>query len=318
LQFVAQHQAADDIMRTKLTPAIITLIDVNQHELDAAYKAEKTAAMVDWLLVLLFGTVQVAAIIGLKILLFKRMRRVFNPLLIPASAVTACGCLWALVALWESSANIKVGKEDAFDSIKVLEAARAAAYDANGDESRWLLVKGNHGDPSQIKFYADDFHRKAKQIEDYSGPASDSQLRAEIERSEKNTQKAPAELQGYLAVELNNITFQGELEAAEDTLLKFLAYLKIDQRIRELKDEKEAIALCVGTQPGQSNWAFDRFDAALNDTIKINRDQFDNSLASAASSLAGLDWLLPLGLALSVSLLTFMGLRPRLHEYEIA
>ena len=117
-----------------------------------------------------------AAIAGLKFLLFKRMRRVVNPPLLAAAALAAAGCLWALVALWESSADIKVAKQDAFDSIAVLEAARAIAYDANGDESRWLLLKMNAGKPAQIQSYADSFQKKAKEIAAYPGTASDVQL----------------------------------------------------------------------------------------------------------------------------------------------
>ena len=129
--------------------------------------------------------------------------------------------------------------------------------------------------------------------------------------------KAPAGLKGYLAGELDNITFPGELPAAEETLLTFVDYLKIDRQIRDLKDDKQAVELCLGTQPGQSDWAFDQFDKVLGKTIKINRSYFDSSLADARGWLAGLDGLLPLGLALAVSLLTFLGLRPRLNEYAV-
>ena len=75
--------------------------------------------------------------------------------------------------------------------------------------------------------------------------------------------------------------------------------------------------MCVGTDAGQSDWAFSQFDKALGRTIKINLDQFDKSLYGAADRLTGLDWLLPLGLALAVSLLAFLGLRPRLKEYAV-
>ena len=241
------------------------------------------------------------------------MRRVVNPPLLAAAALTAIACLWTLVALWESSADIKVAKQDAFDSIKVLEAARAEAYDANGDESRWLLVKMHDGKPDQIALYADAFKVEAAKIAAYRGPWSDVQLRAEIQR----TQKAPAGLEGYLAEELNNITFPNELPAAKETLLKFLVYLQIDQRIRDLKDEQAAVELCIGTQQGQSNWAFDQFDKALSQTTAINQSYFKSSLADAEGRVAGLDWLLPLGLALAISLLAFFGLRPRLNEYAV-
>ena len=75
--------------------------------------------------------------------------------------------------------------------------------------------------------------------------------------------------------------------------------------------------MCLGTQPGQSNWAFDQFDKALAKTIRSTNSYFNSSLADAEGRLAGLDWLLPLGLALAVSLLTFFGLRPRLREYHV-
>ena len=35
--------------------------------------------------------------------------------------------------------ELKVAKEDAFDSVRALWLARAVAYDANSDGSRWLL-----------------------------------------------------------------------------------------------------------------------------------------------------------------------------------
>ena len=79
---------------------------------------------------------------------------------------------------------------------------------------------------------------------------------------------------GYLAAELNNITFPNEFVAAKETLQKFLDYLEIDQQIRDLKDEQQAVELCLGTKPGQSNWAFEQFDAALSKTNKINRSHF--------------------------------------------
>ncbi len=307
------HQEADAIMQTKMLPAIDRLIAVNQRELDEAYQSDRTAAKVSWMLVFVTGAVLLGAIAGLKFLLFKHMRRFVNPPLLAAAVLAAAGCLWALIALWESAANIKVGKQDAFDSIAALEAARAIAYDANGDESRWLLLKMNTGQPAQIQSYADSFQKKAKAIAEYPGTPNDVQLRAEIDR----TQKAPAGLKGYLADELNNITFSGELSAAEQALQTFLDYLKIDQRIRALKDLQQARDLCLGTKYGQSDWAFDQFDQALGKTIKINRDWFDSSLKDGAGWLAGLDWLLPLGLALAVSLLTFLGLRPRLREYDV-
>ncbi len=312
-QFLAEHQAADEIVRTKLVPAIDDLVAVNQRELDRAYQTEKTAAMLAWQLVLWTGVALLAAIVGLQVLLYLRMRRVVNPPLLAAAVLTAVGWLWVLVALWQSSSDIKVAKQDAFDSIAVLEAARATAYEANGDESRWLLSKMQGGKPDQIQSYASAFQEKARKIAAIPRNLGGVNLLAEVDR----VQKSPAGFTGYLAAELNNITFPNEFAAARETLEKFLDYLKIDQQIRDLEDEQQAVKLCLGTKPGQSNWAFAEFDVALSRTNKINRSYFESSLADATGWLAGLDWLFPLGLALAVSLLTFLGVRPRLNEYAI-
>ena len=313
-KFLEQHYEADKIMRMTLLPTIETLVKINQTHLTDAYDAEKTAATLAWQGVLWSGGALLAAIIGLKVLLFKRMRRVVNPPLLAAAALTALGCLWILVALWQSSADIKTAKQDAFDSIAVLEAARAAAFDSNGDESRWLLVKIHEGDPKQINLYADKFREKAKAVLDKgSWRGSVANWHAEIGR----TKKAPLGWKGYLADELNNITFTNELPAAEKSAETFEEYLQIDQQIRDLKDEKAAVALCLGTQSGQSNWAFDQFDKALGDTIAINQAQFKPNLDLASGRLAGFEIGLPLCLALGVIVLTFFGLRPRMKEYAV-
>ena len=192
-QFLAQHQAADEIMRTKLLPAIDDLVAVNQRELDRAYQTEKTAAMVAWQLVLWTGAALLAAIVGLKFLLyFSACAGCVNPPLLAAAVLTAGGWLWALVALWQSSSDIKVAKQDAFDSIAVLEAARATAYEANGDESRWLLNKMQGGKPDQIQFYANSFQEKAGKIAATPSHLSGVELLAEIDR----VQKSPAGIDG--------------------------------------------------------------------------------------------------------------------------
>ncbi len=313
VKFLDEHQAADKIMRNSLLPAIDELIGVNQKELDTAYQSDATAATLAWQGVLWSGAGLLAAIVGLKFLLFKRMRRIVNLPLAAAAAVVAAIWLWALVALWQSSADIKSAKQDAFDSIKVLERARALAFDANGDESRWLLLKIHRGAADETKLYADAFREKAAAIVTVPEYATEAELLADIRR----TQKAPVGSRGLLADELNNVTFAGEIQAATETLRTFLDYLAIDRRIRETPDERAAVVLCLGTQPGESDWAFEQFDRAIQKTIDINGSHFKSSLDDAESHVMGLDLPVPLGLALSVSVLAFLGLRPRLREYAV-
>jgi hypothetical protein len=208
----------------------------------------------------------------------------------------------------------KGAKEEAFDSIGVLERALADAYDANGDESRWLL---EYRTPQQANFYENAFNQKADRVATRPKDLSDEAL---LQNIKQQTNIVPPGFKGYLADELKNITFPGEKDAALDTLRKFLEYRKIDGQIRQLeKDGKhtEAVALCLGTEKGQSNWVFDQFVKALKETININRNYFIAALKQAKRALTGLEWFGPLVGALAVAVLTFLGLRPRLKEYSL-
>ena len=127
----------------------------------------------------------------------------------------------------------------------------------------------------------------------------------------------PDGFEGYLAAELRNITFPGEREAAIETLETFARYVKIDGEIRRLEgrgNHTAAVALCVGNDPGQSNWAFSRFDDALGKTLDINQRAFKDAVDRGFKTLAGFDVASPL-VALGISLLAYVGLRPRMREY---
>jgi hypothetical protein len=69
-----------------------------------------------------------------------------------------------------------------------------------------------------------------------------------------------------------------------------------------------------GTNPGESNWALERFDEALGKTLQINLDARDKA---EKSSYAVLDWAMYLSpvAAVGVAVFAFLGLRPRLREY---
>jgi hypothetical protein len=249
---------------------------------------------------------------GLQYFLFRRMRRVFNPALLVTTLLVFVFLVWALIAFSAASSNLERAKKDAFDSIAVLERARADAYDANGDESRWLL---DSSQPKQAKFYEDAFNQKSDRVAKTPTKTSDDALLTEL----KQTKKVPPDFKGFLADELRNITFPGEETAALETLRMFLVYRDIDGKIRKLEQDHQhaqAIALCVGTHEGESNWAFIKFDQALATTIKINKDYFTQYLERAKHDLFGLEFAGPLVMALAVAVLTFLGLRPRLKEYS--
>ena len=77
---------------------------------------------------------------------------------------------------------------------------------------------------------------------------------------------------------------------------------------------QDAVELCIGDKPDESNAAFDRFDAGLASTLEINRAAFDHEMDETRKNLGTAETLSIL-FALLVSALTWIGVRPRLREY---
>jgi hypothetical protein len=101
-------------------------------------------------------------------------------------------------------------------------------------------------------------------------------------------------------------------------LSTFVDYMDIDRKIRDFERagrHAEAFALCVGTQPGQSDWAFQRFDKALGKVLDINERFFASQVAGASSYLSWIPWVVP-AVALVIALLAWFGLQPRISEYR--
>ncbi len=74
---------------------------------------------------------------------------------------------------------------------------------------------------------------------------------------------AHVEFGGFFGVEFRNITFAGERAAAQQTLYAYQVYEKYDRHLRSLArggDLSGAIAFDTSSAPGNSNWAFYRYD----------------------------------------------------------
>jgi hypothetical protein len=123
---------------------------------------------------------------------------------------------------------------------------------------------------------------------------------------------------GYLGAEFRNITFPGERQAAVAALLTFQRYEKDDRTLRALaaKNSAAAVGYDIGTVPGQSDWAFNQYDAALSRVIAVNSAAFTAAVHDGEGGGTGWELVFPgLGLVL-VAALTVAGVRPRLAEYR--
>jgi hypothetical protein len=123
---------------------------------------------------------------------------------------------------------------------------------------------------------------------------------------------------GYLGKEFRNITFPGERAAAVATLSAYQGYERDDRVLRSLAagGPRAAAEFGTGTAPGQSDWAFTRYDGALTALIAVNQRAFTAAVAAGQGDAAGWDGLIPAAGAALIAGLVIAGARPRLAEYR--
>ncbi|MFI2739466.1 hypothetical protein [Streptomyces sp. NPDC018711] len=99
-----------------------------------------------------------AVLVLLQWYLARRFHRVLSPALLAATACGLTALLLGLHLLTATSGRLETARRDAFDSVVALSRARAVAYDANADESRYLL------DPFRRAAYEQSFLAKSQQL----------------------------------------------------------------------------------------------------------------------------------------------------------
>jgi DNA-binding transcriptional regulator/RsmH inhibitor MraZ len=300
---VTTYLTATDLMHQTMLPAAEALNKVNFDALKTEYDHQQFNSEGAEVIAGLIAAGLGGLLLWAQWFLYQRMRRVFNVPLVVATALTALFGGYLVFTIGDARHDLKVAKEDAFDSIHAMWQAASIAYDANGDESRWLL-----GGPRKQSF---DLAYRTKvarlttktQVTDgfFSGSAS----------------RIPKEYQGFFADEMRNITFKGEREAALKMIREFAAYDALDTKMRALElsgKHAEAVELCIGKQDNQSDATFDRFDKALHAVIDINHKQFDSAVKTGIVALEVAAVILPI-ICLAVAFLALFGIRARLREY---
>ncbi len=295
-------------MHDVLLPAADALNQANDTALEAAYRRQQASSGVALALVWLAGLLLTALLAVTQVFLSRRTRRTFNPPLLAATVITLAFLLHAGAVFPQESDTLRVVKEDAFASISTLWQTRATAFDADSEESRWLM------DTPQAPQYQQLFDAQSAQIAALPPGASYESVLADVDQG-----READGFGGDLAATLRAVHFPGERDAAREMLRAYGVYAGTDRKMRALEnggDHGAAVALCVGQRPGQHDWAFAAFDAALGRTLEIDQRAFDDAVAGGFRALAGFDALAVLAL-LAVAALSGLGLRARLREYAL-
>ncbi|GHI06049.1 hypothetical protein AQI88_28305 [Streptomyces cellostaticus] len=309
---LADYRRATDLLRSRLLPAASTLVSSNDAAFDAEYSSAHSALDAQQYALLSLGVLLLAALGVLQWYLARSFRRILNPGVLAATVCTLLAVILGAQALSTSADHLRVARHDAFDSVVALSRARALAYDANADESRYLL------DAQRREQYAESFLAKSQKLYGIRGATLDTYdagLATTWQAYE--TDHHDLRFTGEFRRELDNITFPGERAAAEKTVRTYAVYQRDDRKIRALVaagKEREATEFCMDWQPGTSNARFGTWMAALDQVAGINRAHFDASVRAGRSVVNGL---LPWAgvLLLAAVILTGLGLRPRLAEF---
>ena len=293
-------------MHDVLLPAADALNQANDHVLEAAYRRQQTTSGLSLTLIWIVGTALTALLVIIQIYLFRLTRRTLNLPLLGATVLTLAFLFYTVGVFSRESDTLRVVKEEAFSSISTLWQTRATAFDANSEESRWLM------DTPQAPQYEQLFYARSAEIATLPAGQSYESLLAGVGQGD-----VPDGLQGEIATEMHASHLPGEQEASREMLRAYGAYDGTDRRIRALEnagDHAGAVTLCVGERPGQHAWAFAQFDAALGRTLDINQQSFDAAVADGVHQQAGYEVTAALAL-LATAALIGLGLRARLREY---
>ncbi|MGI5141826.1 MULTISPECIES: hypothetical protein [unclassified Streptomyces] len=310
---LADYRTATDLLQRSLLPDARRLVESNNTEFNGQYAQARSTLSAQLTAVLILGALLLAVLAVLQWYLARRFHRILNPGVLAATVCTLLAVILGSQMLSASAEHLRSARRDAFDSVVALSRARAIAYDANADESRYLL------DPERHDQYARSFLIKSQQLYGIKGATLatyDAGLAATW--NAYRTDHHDLRFTGEFRRELDNITFPGERIAAERTVGTYAVYQRDDRKIRALLaagKEHEAAEFCMGWEPGTSNAHFGEWMAALDKLTDINRAHFASSVREGRSGVSGL---LPWagGLLLAAAALTALGLRPRLAEFR--
>ncbi|MEU8239987.1 hypothetical protein AB0C07_17210 [Actinoplanes missouriensis] len=158
------YTQATTVLHLRLLPDARRLRLTAEDRLDRAYAAKSSTETAASAVVVLLGGALLVLLVTLQVWLARRFRRLWNPALIAATALTLLLLVAATVVLGAQQSRLTEARSGGLRPYLELSELRAIGYDAAADTSRYL-VSGNLG------AYRDDFTWKAKLLAAMDGDA---------------------------------------------------------------------------------------------------------------------------------------------------
>lgn len=310
---LAKYREATDLLKSTLLTAAQGLIDRNSQILEDTYQQQRDTTFAIRTVLAILGAALLVALLMLQVYVARRFHRWLNPAVATATLVAGALAISGWTLTTDGAEYLRVAKKDSFDSVLALNRARAVSYDANADESRYLV------DPQRAAAYEKTFLDKTQQLVTLDGATLstfDERLAAAFDAYRADP--TAIEWQGFYGKGFRNITFEGERELAERTLVAYQTYQVDDRKIRSLASSgrlRDAIAFCTSYNEGDSNYHFNEYDKVLASWIDLNESWFERSIADGQGQLHGWTVIPAVGALLVLGLLA-LGLRRRIAEYH--
>ena len=289
-------------MHDTLLPAADAFSKAVRDNLETTYKQRQVETRITWALGWGFGLLLLTFLIAAQIFLSRRTRRTLNLGLLTATVIA----LWLLFSthrLFSQDDAAFQTTRASFDAVSDLWQIRALTFDADAEESRWLM------DTPQAPQYEQAYQSQSLLI---LAPPAGQPLETLFKQG-----ALPDGATGGLANAARNAISETARSAAADALVAYGAFVQTDKRLRALEGaghHSAAVNFCVGRGPGEHDRAFIQFDAMLAKMLTGEKSVFDSATTEGLRRFVGYNPLAALAL-LAILVASGMGLRARLREY---
>jgi hypothetical protein len=298
---LSAYRSAVDVLETSLIPAADDLDKAAMAKLDNAYNQQKANVANTALWLAMAGFAVIAQLIALQFFISLRTRRTLNLPLLLATISIGIFMIWAIVLIQTSGENLRFARENVFNSLHSLRQARSLTYSANANQSRELLLKNE-----SVRF-EQAFKTNIQKI--IAVPASSlSKLAATTAQG-----NISSNIGGFLGETLREPFMDGEATALAENLTMLDRYLQTSSQVHDLASSNLPAAVALAS--GQAGDDFNNFLKANQKAIDVNKKAFDGFVANSVEPLESFEsksWTI----LILIVFLVFLGLRPRIKEYN--